>query len=83
MMSICYYLLSMCMFMYTKNGINQFTCDCEAGWTGNICDINIDDCEPNPCLNGANCTVRKIMCNKITIPSINACLALHVVSIKM
>ena len=31
------------------------TCDCKDGFTGKNCEINIDDCDPNPCINGA-CT---------------------------
>ncbi len=33
----------------------QFTCDCAAGFTGDLCETNIDDCDPNPCQNGGTC----------------------------
>ena len=36
-------------------GNNTYTCDCKDGFAGNNCEINIDDCDPNPCINGA-CT---------------------------
>lgn len=34
------------------NEINNFTCNCEAGYTGLRCDVNIDDCYLSPCGNG-------------------------------
>ena len=32
------------------------TCQCNAGFTGSECETNIDDCLPNPCQNGGNCS---------------------------
>ena len=29
----------------------------EAGWTGETCSVNIDDCATNPCQNGGTCFV--------------------------
>ncbi|KAJ8936905.1 hypothetical protein NQ318_010932 [Aromia moschata] len=37
------------------DGVNEFTCRCQPGLTGKLCDINIDDCESSPCRNGARC----------------------------
>ena len=37
------------------DGINSFTCDCEDGFSGDICEVNNEDCSPNPCLNGGTC----------------------------
>ena len=34
-----------------------FECDCNAGYTGEQCDTDIDDCDPSPCENGGTCTV--------------------------
>jgi Notch-like protein len=34
------------------DGINSFTCECESGFTGERCGINIDDCEDINCNNG-------------------------------
>ena len=31
-------------------------CECVAGYEGDNCETNIDDCNPNPCLNGGTCT---------------------------
>ena len=28
------------------------SCTCVAGYTGDDCTVNIDDCDPNPCENG-------------------------------
>jgi hypothetical protein len=35
--------------------INHYTCDCDPGWDGVNCTQNIDECHPNPCMNGADC----------------------------
>ncbi len=32
------------------------SCECDAGWEGDLCDSNHDDCDPNPCQNGGSCT---------------------------
>ena len=37
------------------DGINEYTCNCVAGFTGHDCEVNIDECEPEPCLNGGRC----------------------------
>ncbi|XP_076318247.1 uncharacterized protein LOC143229580 isoform X1 [Tachypleus tridentatus] len=34
----------------------RFKCECPPGWTGMMCEQNIDDCAEKPCLLGANCT---------------------------
>ena len=34
----------------------RYSCDCSGtGFTGARCEIDIDDCAPNPCRNGATC----------------------------
>ncbi|KIH43878.1 EGF-like domain protein, partial [Ancylostoma duodenale] len=31
-------------------------CICDEGWTGENCEVNIDDCASQPCQNGGTCT---------------------------
>ncbi|KAM8934213.1 protein crumbs homolog 2 [Pelodytes ibericus] len=31
---------------------NSFNCSCSDGWKGKACELNIDDCTPNPCIHG-------------------------------
>lgn len=31
-------------------------CICDEGWTGENCEVNIDDCASKPCQNGGTCT---------------------------
>ncbi len=42
-----------------QDGVNSYTCTCALGWAGTNCDVNIDDCDPNPCQNG-QCEVRLV-----------------------
>ena len=51
--------------MKILNKIIDYTCSCIAGYNGTNCDNNIDDCDPNPCLNGGQCIdgVNSFTCN--------------------
>ncbi|XP_031559986.1 uncharacterized protein LOC116296157 isoform X2 [Actinia tenebrosa] len=31
---------------------DSMVCNCQKGFTGQLCDVNIDDCASNPCVNG-------------------------------
>jgi hypothetical protein len=34
----------------------NYSCDCDAGYSGDLCEINTNDCDPNPCQNSGVCT---------------------------
>ena len=38
------------------DGINSYTCNCDAGYAGDNCETDIDECASNPCVNGGTCT---------------------------
>ncbi len=33
----------------------KYTCKCNCGWTGTNCDSIVNQCQSNPCMNGAIC----------------------------
>eukprot|EP00058_Branchiostoma_floridae_P002319 XP_002587807.1 hypothetical protein BRAFLDRAFT_92256 [Branchiostoma floridae] len=35
---------------------NRYTCSCPTGYTGESCEIEINECDATPCLNGGTCT---------------------------
>ena len=35
---------------------NVYTCICNAGYAGRLCDQQIDECNSNPCENNGSCT---------------------------
>jgi len=35
---------------------NHFRCQCDEGWTGDKCHLDIDECQSNKCQNGGVCT---------------------------
>ena len=54
-------LFSSVLEMCTENCLNADSCDsmketikcaCKPGYTGAYCDVNINDCSPNPCAHG-------------------------------
>ncbi|KAL9952639.1 hypothetical protein ACROYT_G039917 [Oculina patagonica] len=44
---------------------NEYHCDCVSGYTGRLCETDINECSSNPCLNGATCVdqVNGYVCN--------------------
>ncbi|XP_072025795.1 uncharacterized protein [Amphiura filiformis] len=41
-----------CVNGMCQDGLNQYMCQCDAGWTGTNCDVNINECASGPCVNG-------------------------------
>lgn len=42
-----------------------FQCVCFPGYTGSTCDLDINECDPNPCANGGSCTdlINRYICD--------------------
>ena len=47
------------MLVFNQDGVASFTCSCVAGWEGNTCNVNTNDCGSESCLNGGTCRVSK------------------------
>ena len=52
--TVHWYLLK--RYFYLQAEAPYFSCDCETGYTGYVCDTQIDYCSNLPCQNDANCT---------------------------
>ena len=46
---------SPCFHGYCSDVLHGFSCTCEKGYIGTQCEVNIDDCEANICMNNATC----------------------------
>lgn len=44
----------------TNTGQGSYTCACRPGFTGESCEIEVNECSDNPCINGGSCTVSTI-----------------------
>ena len=34
------------------DGVNGYTCQCQQGYTGYDCNVEIDECQSSPCVHG-------------------------------
>lgn len=52
-------LLCVCKYLFTHDWLYDFMCNfrcvCPEGFEGDMCEINIDDCEDNDCENNSTC----------------------------
>lgn len=39
-------------FLHCESRQSLYYCSCQPGFSGDNCDVNIDDCSSNPCVNG-------------------------------
>jgi len=35
--------------------VGSFRCDCDVGFQGRLCELEVDECASSPCRNGATC----------------------------
>lgn len=48
-MRMCAYVCNVfCVLPLTR-------CQCSSGYTGRLCEVDVNECDPSPCLNGATC----------------------------
>ena len=66
-MSKCFYSL--------QDGLGGYECECGVGWTGDRCQVNIDECVSAPCQNGGTCFVSQ--CVMFPVPVANLCMMLR------
>ena len=51
------YICAIYYILLIQDGVNSFRCLCIDGYEGDNCEININDCDPDPCENGGTCQV--------------------------
>jgi len=44
-----------CVHGICVDALYTFKCQCESGFTGATCDVNIDDCDVHVCINDGRC----------------------------
>ena len=47
--------------IHLQDLMNDFVCLCVAGWEGKDCRTEANECIPEPCSNGATCTVSAVV----------------------
>ncbi|XP_077869577.1 vitamin K-dependent protein Z-like [Saccoglossus kowalevskii] len=45
-----------CIYGECTDLVNAYTCNCSAGYNGTNCELNINECLSDPCMNGGTCT---------------------------
>lgn len=46
---------SPCLNGICSDALDGYSCECQPGYSGKNCEINVDDCLENICTNGATC----------------------------
>ena len=48
--------------LVSQDEVDDFRCECALGYNGTICERNINDCAPNPCVHGQCMVISVLMC---------------------
>ena len=48
-------------FIILQDILNDYVCICVTGWEGKDCQVETNECDPNPCVNGAACVVSAVL----------------------
>lgn len=41
--------------LFQQDTVAGFMCSCERGYSGDQCQLDVDECEMNPCFHGSTC----------------------------
>ncbi|XP_048244522.1 uncharacterized protein LOC125376752 [Haliotis rufescens] len=59
-----------CSYGSCKSNGSTFECICIVGYTGRLCDLDVDECLSNPCQNGATCVTSNLYLNFYYCPCV-------------
>ena len=52
-------IVKKCLFCTILSQVGRYECACQSGWGGDLCEIQVDECDSSPCQNGAPCQDRE------------------------
>lgn len=52
------YMQELMLLLWHLYFVWRYRCECQAGWEGQHCELEKNECQSNPCLNGGSCVDR-------------------------